>query len=96
MIFHRKQKENQEDEVPTEVSEILTLSDEVRRLSSVKLAAKLKSASVLMGTTGELRVGVTLATNTLELHSLALAEGNEGKKIFFYLLQFYKNRANLF
>ncbi|CAH2268985.1 WD repeat-containing protein 3 [Pararge aegeria] len=74
-----KQKEAQTDEGPTEVSEILTLSDEVRRLSSVKLSAKLKSANVLMGTTGELRVGVTLATNTLELHSLDMSEGNEVK-----------------
>ncbi|CAH0719479.1 unnamed protein product, partial [Brenthis ino] len=73
-----KQKESGEVDVEaTEVSEILTLSDEVRRLASVKLSAKLKSATLLVGTTGELRVGVTLATNTVELHSLTIAEGNE-------------------
>ncbi|CAG9584478.1 unnamed protein product [Danaus chrysippus] len=60
-----------------EVSELLTLSDEVRRLSSIKLSAKLKSAALLLGTSGELRVGVTLATNSVELHSLTLEDGNE-------------------
>lgn len=69
------------DAEATELSEILTLSDEVRRLASVKLSAKLKSATLLVGTTGELRVGVTLATNTVELHSLTIAEGNEGNII---------------
>ncbi|CAH2106548.1 unnamed protein product [Euphydryas editha] len=73
-----KQKESGEvDPEAIDVSEICTLSDEVRRLSSVKLAAKIKSSCLLMGTSGELRVGVTLASNTVELHSLNLAEGNE-------------------
>nr|XP_026488456.1 WD repeat-containing protein 3 [Vanessa tameamea] len=75
-----KQKESGDVDPETiDVSEILTLSDEVRRLSSVKLSAKIKSSCLLMGTTGELRVGVTLATNTVELHSLNMAEGNEVK-----------------
>ncbi|XP_072932107.1 WD repeat-containing protein 3 [Epargyreus clarus] len=61
----------------TEVAELLTLSDEVRRLSSVKLTTKIKSTTLLLGTTGELRVGVTLANNTVELHSLKIADGSE-------------------
>lgn len=61
----------------TDVPELLTLSDEVRRLSSIKLDAKLKSTTLLLGTTGELRVGVTLANNTVELHSLKITEGNQ-------------------
>lgn len=77
---HRKLKEKGEaDPETTEVAELLTLTDEVRRLTSVKLGAKIKSASVLVGTTGEVRVGVTLANNTVELHSLRMDEGNEGK-----------------
>ncbi|XP_059045392.1 WD repeat-containing protein 3 [Achroia grisella] len=62
-----------------EIPELLTLTDEVRRLPSVKLGAKLKSTTLLLGTTGELRVGVTLANNTVELHSLKMEEGNEVK-----------------
>ncbi|KAH9642122.1 hypothetical protein HF086_007432 [Spodoptera exigua] len=61
----------------TDVPELLTLSDEVRRLSSIKLDAKLKSTTLLLGTTGELRVGVTLANNTVELHSLRITEGHQ-------------------
>ncbi|XP_053607105.1 WD repeat-containing protein 3 [Plodia interpunctella] len=71
-----KQKESGEADPDTaEVAELLTLTDEVRRLTSVKLEAKIKSTSLLLGTTGELRVGVTLANNTVELHSLRLEEG---------------------
>lgn len=55
------------------------MTDEVKRLSSIKLEAKLKSTTLLLGTTGELRVGVTLANNTVELHSLRISEGHEGK-----------------
>ncbi|KPJ08224.1 WD repeat-containing protein 3 [Papilio machaon] len=62
-----------------EVTELLTLSDEVRRLTSVKLSAKIKSASLLLGMTGEVRVGVTLANNTVEMHSLKLGEENDVK-----------------
>lgn len=67
------------DAETTEVPELLTLADEVKRLSSVKLNAKLKSVSLLLGTTGELRVGVTLANNTVELYSLKVGEDNLGK-----------------
>ncbi|CAG5031848.1 unnamed protein product [Parnassius apollo] len=75
-----KLKESGEvDAEATEISELLTLSDEVRRLTSVKLSAKIKSATLLLGTTGELRVGVTLSNNTVELHSLKLGEEGEVK-----------------
>lgn len=59
---------------------MLTLTDEVRRLTSIKLDTKLKSTALLLGITGELRVGATLANNTLELHSLKVGGGNEGRK----------------
>ena len=72
----------------TEVPELLTLTDEVKRLSSIKLEAKLKSTTLLLGTTGELRVGVTLANNTVELHSLRIAEGHEGNSWLCVVLNF--------
>ncbi|XP_063380807.1 WD repeat-containing protein 3 [Cydia fagiglandana] len=66
-----KQKEAGEvDADAPEVPELLSLTDEVRRLTSIKLGAKLKSNTLLLGVTGELRVGVTLADNSVELHSL--------------------------
>ncbi|KAL4709936.1 hypothetical protein ACJJTC_003899 [Scirpophaga incertulas] len=75
-----KQKENGDlDPEGTEVPEILTLSDEVKRLTSVKLMAKIKSTSLLLGITGELRLGVSLANNTVELHSLRIEESSEVK-----------------
>lgn len=73
-----------------EVKELLTLSDEVKRLTSVKLSAKMKSASLLLGTTGELRVAVTLANNTIEMHSMKLGEENEGEYVFFIITGFLK------
>lgn len=88
---HRKLKEKGEaDPETTDVAELLTLTDEVRRLSCVKLGAKIKCAAVLLGTTGEIRVGVTLANNTVELHSLKMDEGNEGKS-WLQTLQLAKN-----
>lgn len=57
------------------MAQLLTLSDEVRRLPSVRLQAKVKSAALLLGTSGELRVAATLANNTVELHSLKIDEG---------------------
>ncbi|KAJ0177105.1 hypothetical protein K1T71_007114 [Dendrolimus kikuchii] len=75
-----KLKESGEiDPEATDVSAVLTLSDEVRRLNSIKLEAKLKSITLLLGTTGEMRVGVTLANNVVELHSVKLNETNEVK-----------------
>ncbi|XP_048482830.1 WD repeat-containing protein 3 [Plutella xylostella] len=60
------------DPETSSVPQLLTLSDEVRRLASVKLESKIKSACLLLGMTGELRAGVTLASNTVEMHSLAI------------------------
>jgi hypothetical protein len=79
LFFCSKLKASGEmDPEATEVPELLTLTDEVRRLTSIRLEAKLKSATLLLGTTGELRLGVSLANNTVELHSLKMEDGNEG------------------
>lgn len=75
-----KLKESGEvDPEAADVSAVLTLSDEVKRLASIKLGAKLKSTTLLLGTTGELRIGVTLVNNTVELHSVKISETNEVK-----------------
>ncbi|RVE44463.1 hypothetical protein evm_010867 [Chilo suppressalis] len=75
-----KLKESSEVDIEiVEVAELLTLTDEVRRLTSVKLGAKIKSASLLLGTTGELRVGSSLANNTVELNTLNVDEPTEVK-----------------
>lgn len=72
-----KLKESGEaDMETTDIPELLTLTDEVKRLSSIKLDTKLKATSLLLGTTGELRVAITLANNTVELHSLKIGDGN--------------------
>ncbi|XP_049869010.1 WD repeat-containing protein 3 [Pectinophora gossypiella] len=67
------------DPESTEIAELLTLTDEVKRMTSIKLESKIKSSTLLLGTTGELRVGVTLANNTVELHSLKMGDGSEVK-----------------
>lgn len=78
-VFSKLKETGEVDPEITEIPQILTLSDEVRRLTSVKVNSKLKSATLLLGTTGEVRVGITLANNTVELHSLKLEDGDEGK-----------------
>lgn len=89
ILSNRKLKDSgQADPDSTEVPQLLTLSDEVRRLPSVKLQAKIKSTTLLLGTSGELRVGVTLANNTVELHSLRIDENDsEGRCMHNILLR---------
>lgn len=78
IIFFRKQKDSGEiDSETVDIPMLLTLSDEVRRLTSVKMSAKIKSTSLLLGMTGELRICVTLANNSLEMHSLKMDEPND-------------------
>ncbi|CAK1547083.1 unnamed protein product [Leptosia nina] len=62
-----------------DIKEILTLTDEVRRLTSLKLTTKVKSTALLLGLSGELRVGVTLASNSVELHSMNINDASEVK-----------------
>lgn len=57
----------------------------MKRLTSVKLEAKVKSSALLLGTTGELRVAVSLANNTVELHSMRIHDSNEGRELFYSL-----------
>lgn len=97
MLCFRILKETGEaDAETTEVPELLTLADEVKRLSSIKLEAKLKSTTLLLGTTGELRVGVTLANNSVQLHSLKNSERNEGRLLKMCAFMHKNNHCTLF
>ncbi|XP_068155815.1 WD repeat-containing protein 3 [Drosophila tropicalis] len=53
-----------------ELSQELSLSDEIKRLESIKTKQKIKSIDVLLGLNKELRVLVSLANNSLSLYSL--------------------------
>lgn len=53
-----------------QLSKELTLSDEIKRLESIKTKQKIKSIDVLLGQNKELRVLVSLANNSLCLYSL--------------------------
>ncbi|KAH8358999.1 hypothetical protein KR093_003792 [Drosophila rubida] len=57
----------QDDE---QLSKELSLSDEIKRLESIKTKQKIKSIDVLLGENKELRVLVSLANNSLCLYSL--------------------------
>lgn len=80
MKKEKKKKEKQENEkdkeepetTNTETSENLQLSlrDEVKRLTSIKISNKPKSLHLVLGNGGELRVAVTLANNAIELFNL--------------------------
>lgn len=94
LTFSKLKESGEANPETTEVAEILTLTDEVRRLTSIKLEAKLKSTALLLGTTGEMRIGASLANNTVELHSLKMGEGNGGtrlKYIFFIMRNTYSS-----
>ncbi|KOB78057.1 WD repeat-containing protein 3, partial [Operophtera brumata] len=64
----RKKLAGEADPESLDIAEILTLSDEVKRLTSIKLDAKIKSSALLLGTTGELRVVQCLKQLTLYGH----------------------------
>lgn len=67
MIFRA---DNPTEEQEQTLIETLTLSDEVRRLPSIKVGIKIKSVDLVTGTDGELRIAISLANNSLELHSV--------------------------
>lgn len=48
----------------------LSLRDEVKRLTPIKLSAKPKSLDLVLGNGGELRIAVNLANNTVELYTI--------------------------
>lgn len=76
----KKERKKQEGLDASEINEDilqLSLKDEVRRLTSIKLTGKPKSLHMVLGNGGELRVAVTLANNTIELFTLQTS-GKDG------------------
>ncbi|KAK6631604.1 hypothetical protein RUM44_006133 [Polyplax serrata] len=65
-----KKKSSGENEVEDDNNGTPTLQDIVKRLPPIKLKGKIKSSSLVLGKTGELRVLVTLSNNSVEVHTL--------------------------
>lgn len=66
----KKEDEKEEDEEEKQDLETLALADEVRRLPSMKLESKVKGVDLISGGGAEFRLAISLANNTLELHSI--------------------------
>ncbi|XP_065358456.1 WD repeat-containing protein 3 [Calliphora vicina] len=69
----KKSKKSGELAENEDISKDLSLSDEIKRLESIKVKQKIKSIDVLLGAKDELRVLVSLANNTLLLYSMEAA-----------------------
>ncbi|GJQ79396.1 hypothetical protein Trydic_g16255 [Trypoxylus dichotomus] len=71
----KKERKKKQEEGHTDTNAIasgnleITLKDEVKRLTTIKLSSKPKSLHVLLGNGGELRVSVVLSNNIVELYS---------------------------
>lgn len=50
-------------------SKELSLTDEIKKIGSIKTKEKIKSIDLVMGATGELRVGIVFGNNLLRLYS---------------------------
>lgn len=71
------------DEGPSDAKNTkdLSLSDEVRRLPSIKTTDKIKSMDLLVGGDHEMRVVVTLANNTLQMYTMRTDNFKEDPKL---------------
>lgn len=49
----------------------LSLRDEVKRLTSIKLKSKPKSMHLVLGNGGELRIAVSLSNNSIDLYTIS-------------------------
>lgn len=68
-----KKKANKDGEVDGgTLDQSVCLVDEVRRLSVIKAANKVKTLDLVMGKGGELRICIGVNNNSLELHSLSV------------------------
>lgn len=73
---HVYRKGENTEENPVENSSLnqnITLRDEVKRLTSIKLSNKPKSLHLVLGNGGELRVSLILANNTIDLYTLQIS-----------------------
>lgn len=55
-------------------SKELSLTDEIKRIGSIKAKDKVKSIDLLMSATGELRVGIVFGNNLIQLYSVNTAQ----------------------
>ncbi|KAH8382893.1 hypothetical protein KR009_005733 [Drosophila setifemur] len=69
-LAKRLKKEKKDDGTDSKFSTEQSLSDEVKRLESIRAKQKIKSIDVVLGQNQELRVLVSLANNSLSLYSL--------------------------
>ncbi|XP_017104953.2 WD repeat-containing protein 3 [Drosophila bipectinata] len=69
-LTKRLKKEKKEDGTEAKLSTEQSLSDEIKRLESIRTKQKIKSIDVVLGQNQELRVLVSLANNSLSLYSL--------------------------
>lgn len=79
----RKKESESSEQPPGETPESvqLSLSDEVKRLVSVKLPAKPKSLHVVLGSGGEVRLAVNLSNNSVELYSVNMSQNLESRRL---------------
>ncbi|XP_076263220.1 WD repeat-containing protein 3 [Rhynchophorus ferrugineus] len=76
----KKKMEMDSEEIETNTALELSLKDEVKRLSSIKLNSKPKSLDLVLGNGGELRVAVNLGNNSVQLHNLqTTVKNSEGQ-----------------
>ncbi|EDW14856.1 WD repeat-containing protein 3 [Drosophila mojavensis] len=66
----KMQEGGEQEENEEHLSKELSLSDEIKRLESIKTRQKIKSIDVLLGQNQELRVLVSLSNNSMSLYSL--------------------------
>lgn len=65
----KKARKSEDTESDGDSLKELSLSDEIKRLESIKVKQKIKSIDILLGARDELRVLVSLANNTIQLYS---------------------------
>lgn len=75
-----RQAENFVEENEDNVSQNITLRDEVKRLPHIKLANKPKSLYIVLGSGGELRISVVLSNNAIDLYTLQINKKNAEPK----------------
>lgn len=62
------------DEASENVSKELSLSDEIKRVGSIKTKEKIKSIDMLSNSTGELKIGAIFGNNLMKLYSFNSAQ----------------------
>ncbi|XP_013112970.2 WD repeat-containing protein 3 [Stomoxys calcitrans] len=65
----KKARKAEDNDLEADGAKELSLSDEIKRLESIKVKQKIKSIDILLGARDELRVLVSLANNTIQLYS---------------------------